>query len=819
MARKKCETPKPMNSTLGQACLAAMRFAIGREVEDASFYNKYQSIAIAVRTRLMDRWLETEKRYRESDVKRVYYLSLEFLMGRTLQNAILNLDMEEEAREAIRELGAVLEDVYEAEHDAGLGNGGLGRLAACFLDSMATLDIPAKGYGIRYEYGIFNQLIEDGYQVEKPDYWLFRGNPWETPRVEKMQPVQFYGRTRSYRDEAGRYRVDWIETDDVFALPHEIPIPGYHTQTVNLLTLWSVRAGEEFNLKYFNDGDYLKAVEEQTASENISKVLYPNDNISAGKELRLKQEYFFASASLQEILQNYLDDHDDLSLIPDRVAIQLNDTHPCIAIPEMMRLLVDRHSLTWEAAWDITTRTFAYTNHTLLPEALETWEVALLERLLPRHMEIIYEINRRFMMEVSTAFPHDGEIASRLSIIQEGFPRRVRMAHLAVVGSHSVNGVAALHTRLLKASLMADFSRLWPDKFNNKTNGVTQRRWLKQANPALSRLISDTIGDDWITNLNSLENLLEKAEDKEFQDDWHTAKEMNKMVLAHEIKERLGIEIDSAGMFDVQVKRIHEYKRQLLNVLGVVARYFRIKSNPRGDWVSRNVMIGGKAAPGYAMAKLIIKLINDVGKLINSDPDTSGLLKLVFMPNYGVSMAERIFPASELSQQISTAGTEASGTSNMKFALNGALTVGTLDGANIEIKDAVGAENIFIFGLNDREVAEKKRRGYNPWDPYHANTELRGVLEAIRDGFFSPNDPERFRPIFDSLLYTGDPYMLLADFSSYMECQERVDACYRDVTEWTRRSIQNVAKMGYFSSDRTIREYAADIWNVRAVEP
>jgi starch phosphorylase len=808
-----------MNSTLGEACLAAMRFAIGREVEDASFYNKYQSIAVAVRTRLMDRWLETEKRYRESDVKRVYYLSLEFLMGRTLQNAILNLDMEEEAREAIRELGAVLEDVYEAEHDAGLGNGGLGRLAACFLDSMATLDIPAKGYGIRYEYGIFNQLIEDGYQVEKPDYWLFRGNPWETPRVERMQRVQFYGRTRSYMDETGRYRVDWIETDDVFALPHEIPIPGYHTETVNLLTLWSVRAGEEFNLKYFNDGDYLKAVEEQTASENISKVLYPNDNISAGKELRLKQEYFFASASLQEILQNYLDDHDDLSLIPDRVAIQLNDTHPCIAIPEMMRLLVDRHSLTWEAAWDITTRTFAYTNHTLLPEALETWEVVLLERLLPRHMEIIYEINRRFMMEVSTAFPHDGEIATRLSIIQEGFPRRVRMAHLAVVGSHSVNGVAALHTRLLKASLMADFSRLWPDKFNNKTNGVTQRRWLKQANPALSRLISDTIGDEWITNLNSLENLLEKAEDKEFQDDWHAAKEMNKMVLAHEIKERLGIEIDSAGMFDVQVKRIHEYKRQLLNVLGVVARYFRIKSNPRGDWVSRNVMIGGKAAPGYAMAKLIIKLINDVGKLINSDPVTSGLLKLVFMPNYGVSMAERIFPASELSQQISTAGTEASGTSNMKFALNGALTVGTLDGANIEIRDAVGAENIFIFGLNDREVAEKKRRGYNPWDPYHANTELRGVLEAIRDGFFSPNDPERFRPIFDSILYTGDPYMLLADFSSYMECQERVDACYRDVTEWTRRSIQNVAKMGYFSSDRTIREYAADIWNVRAVEP
>ncbi len=819
MVRKKDEIQKSRKSTLGEACLAAMRFAIGREVDNASFYNKYQSIAIAVRTRLMDRWLETEKRYREADVKRVYYLSLEFLMGRTLQNAILNLDMEEEAREAIRELGMVLEDVYEEERDAGLGNGGLGRLAACFLDSMATLNIPAKGYGILYEYGIFNQLIEDGHQVEKPDYWLFRGNPWETPRVERMQRVRYYGRTRSYVDERGKYRVDWIETDDAFALPHEIPIPGYHTETVNLLTLWSVRAGEEFNLEYFNDGDYLKAVEQQTASENISKVLYPNDNIMAGKELRLKQEYFFASASLQEILDNYLHDHHDLALIPDRVAIQLNDTHPAIAIPEMMHLLVDRHSLTWEAAWDITTRTFAYTNHTLLPEALETWEAALLERLLPRHMEIIYEINRRFMMEVSAAFPHDGGMASRLSIIQEGFPRRVRMAHLAVVGSHSVNGVAALHTRLLKASLMADFNRLWPNKFNNKTNGVTQRRWLRQANPALSRLISDTIGDEWVTNLNALERLLEKAEDKGFQDDWRAAKEMNKMVLAHEIEERLGIEIDSAAMFDVQVKRIHEYKRQLLNVLGVATRYFRIKSNPRGDWVGRTVMIGGKAAPGYAMAKLIIKLINDVGKIINSDPDTSGLLKLIFMPNYGVSMAERIFPASELSEQISTAGMEASGTGNMKFALNGALTIGTLDGANIEIKDAVGEENIFIFGLNDREVAERKRRGYTPWDAYHGNPEVRGVLEAIRDGFFSPDDPGRFRPIFDSLLHKGDPYMLLADFSSYMACQERVDACYRDVVEWTCRSIRNVAKMGYFSSDRTIREYAADIWNVQPVEP
>ncbi|MBU0733039.1 MAG: glycogen/starch/alpha-glucan phosphorylase [Pseudomonadota bacterium] len=819
MTAKKKHPQKSRQRTLTDGSFAAMRFAIGREIESASFYNKYQSLAIAVRTRLMDRWLETEKRYRETDAKRVYYLSLEFLMGRTLQNSILNLDIEEEAREAVRQMGMVLEDVYEEEHDAGLGNGGLGRLAACFLDSMATLNIPAKGYGIRYEYGIFNQLIKDGFQVEKPDYWLFRGNPWETPRVERMQRVRFYGHTRPYTDEDGKYRVDWVETDEIYALPHEIPIPGYHTETVNLLTLWSVRAGDEFNLEYFNHGDYLKAVEQQTADENISKVLYPNDNIAAGKELRLKQEYFFASASLQEILDSYLREHNDVSHLPDHVAIQLNDTHPAIAIPEMMHLLMDEHNFTWETAWDLTIRTFAYTNHTLLPEALETWEVGLLERLLPRHLEIIYEINRRFLADVSKAFPNDTDMVRRLSIIEEGTPRRVRMAHLAVVGSHSVNGVAALHTRLLKESLLKDFYRLWPEKFNNKTNGVTQRRWLKQANPALSRLISEHIGDGWVTNLDALQKLLEKADDSAFRDNWHTAKEMNKMVLAQEIKEALQIEVDSASMFDVQVKRIHEYKRQLLNALGVAARYFRIKSNPGRDCVARTVIIGGKAAPGYYMAKLIIKLINDIGKLINNDPDTSRLLKLIFLPNYGVSLAERIFPASDLSEQISTAGMEASGTGNMKFALNGALTIGTLDGANIEIRDAVGEENIFIFGMNDREVMEKKRDGYNPWDYYNQNSELRQTLDAIHEGIFSPDEPERFSPIFDSLLRGGDPYMILADFTSYTECQDRVDDCYRNTNEWTRKSIINVAKMGYFSSDRTIREYAEDIWKVNPVGP
>jgi starch phosphorylase len=819
MPASKNHPQKLRQTTLTDASFAAMRFAIGREIESASFYNKYQSLAIAVRTRLMDRWLETEKRYRESDAKRVYYLSLEFLMGRTLQNSILNLDIEEEAREAVHQMGMVLENVYEEEHDAGLGNGGLGRLAACFLDSMATLNIPAKGYGIRYEYGIFNQLVEDGFQLEKPDYWLFRGNPWETPRVERMQRVRFYGHTRPYMDEGGKYRVDWVETDEVYALPYEILIPGYHTETVNLLTLWSVKAGDEFNLEYFNHGDYQKAVEQQTASENISKILYPNDNIAAGKELRLKQEYFFASASLQEILDNYLRDHNDVNHLPDHVAIQLNDTHPAIAIPEMMHLLMDENNITWEKAWDVTIRTFAYTNHTLLPEALETWEVDLLERLLPRHLEIIYEINRRFLIDVSKVFPNDTDMVRRLSIVEEGTPKRVRMAHLAVVGSHSVNGVAALHTRLLKESLLKDFYRLWPEKFNNKTNGVTQRRWLKQANPALSRLISEYIGDGWVTNLDALQKLLEKMDYGEFQDSWHAAKEMNKMVLAQEIKETLQIEVDSGSMFDVQVKRIHEYKRQLLNALGVVARYFRIKSNPGRDCVSRTVMIGGKAAPGYYMAKLIIKLVNDVGKLINNDPDTSGLLKLIFLPNYGVSLAERIFPASDLSEQISTAGMEASGTGNMKFALNGALTIGTLDGANIEIREAVGEENIFIFGLNDREVMEKKRGGYNPWDYYNQNYELRQTLDAIHEGFFSPHEPARFRPILDSLLRGGDPYMILADFTSYMECQDRVDDCYRNTNEWTRKSIINVAKMGYFSSDRTIREYAEDIWKVSPVGP
>ena len=803
-----------MSELLAAACQNALRIALGKETDQASDYDKYQSLAIAVRTRLMEKWLKTEELYQKADAKRVYYLSLEFLMGRTLQNTVLNLDIEDEARSAIRKLGMVLEDVFEEEYDAGLGNGGLGRLAACFLDSMATLNIPAKGYGIRYEYGIFNQIIADGYQIEQPDYWLFRGNPWETHRIDRMQTVHFYGHTHHYVDQTGKYRVEWKDTENVRALPFETPIPGYQTDTVNLLTLWSAKATDEFNLEYFNHGDYMRAVAQKEDSEAISKVLYPNDNIFEGKELRLKQEYFFVSASLQEILQDFLAHCEDLARFPQKVAIQLNDTHPSIAIPELMRLLVDKYGLPWKRAWDITTQTFAYTNHTLLTEALETWDIGLVQKVLPRHMEIIYEINRRFLAEIQRVFPGDTEKHRCLSIIDDQGSQTVRMAYLAVVGSHSVNGVAQLHTELLKKTLLKEFHKMWPEKFNNKTNGITQRRWLRQANPALAKLITETIGPTWEKELDALKALTDYVDDDEFRTSWQSTKDLNKMVFATYVKESVGLTIDPASMFDVQVKRIHEYKRQLLNILGVIARYFRIKDNPNGSFVPRTVILGGKAAPGYFMAKLIIKLANDVAHVINNDPATRDLLTMVFLPNYGVSLAERIFPASDLSEQISTAGKEASGTSNMKFALNGALTIGTLDGANLEIRDAVGPDNIFIFGLNAAEVQEKLSSGYNPADSCDTNVELQRVIDAINDGVFSKGDQNRFRAIIDSLIYHGDPYLVLADFRSYMECQETVDACWRDHEQWIRKSIINVAAMGYFSSDRTIQEYARDIWKV-----
>lgn len=799
-------------------CFAALRLALGKELSDASAYDKYQALALTLRGRLMDGWLQTERRIRETQAKRVHYLSLEFLMGRTLQNSVLNLDLEEPARAVMREMGMVLEQVYEEEHDAGLGNGGLGRLAACFLDSLATLGLPACGHGIRYEYGIFNQKIQDGRQIEQPDYWLFRGNPWETPRPEGIRRVRFYGRTRASTDANGRYRVEWIDTDDVLALPYETLVPGYRNGVANPLILWSAKSDEEFNFDYFNHGDYIRAVEQRNSDETISKVLYPNDNTSLGRELRLKQQYFFVSAALQTILDEFLRQYDDLALLPDKVAIHLNDTHPSIAVAELMRLLVDERRLEWDAAWAICARTFAYTNHTLMPEALEQWEVGLFGRLLPRHLEIIYEINRRFLEEVAARFPGDLDRVRKMSLIAEDGAKRIRMAHLAVVGSHSINGVAALHTELLRRHLFRDFAEMWPGRFNNKTNGVTQRRWLHQANPTLSRLITEAIGERWITDLDDLRRLEAHADDATFRETWLALKYANKAVLATWIAQTLEVQVDPESLFDVQVKRIHEYKRQLLNLLRVVALWLRMKDAPGRDWTPRVVLLGGKAAPGYFMAKLIIKLCHDVGRVVNADETLKDRLKLIFLPNYGVSLAERIFPASDLSEQISTAGTEASGTGNMKFALNGALTIGTLDGANIEIRDAVGSDNIFIFGLTEKEVASRKASGYAPRALYESNPEIRRVVDLLASGFFSPEEPRRFQPIVDSLL-GGDPFLILADFASYLAAQEDAEALYRQRDAWAAASIRNVANLGFFSSDRTVRQYAEEIWKVRPIAP
>ena len=800
--------------SLRDATRFALRLAVGREPGTASAYDNYQGLALAVRERLMRDWLATEKRWDERDAKRVHYLSLEYLMGRTLQNIVLNLGIEGEAREAMRDAGAVLEDVYEEEHDAGLGNGGLGRLAACFLDSMATLGLPACGYGIRYEYGIFNQAIEDGRQVERPDAWLYRGNPWETARPEDAVRVRFYGRTEATQDEAGRLRVRWLDTDDVLAVPYETLVPGYRNGVTCPLVLWSAASTEEFNLDYFNTGDYVRAVEQKSRTETISRILYPRDDTGAGKELRLKQQYFFVAASLQRILRAFTARHSDLRALPDHAAIHLNDTHPAVAIPELLRLLVDEQSLPWETAWEITTRTFGYTNHTLMPEALERWRVDLFGRLLPRHLEIVYEINRRFLDEVAVRFPDDGDRRRRMSLVEEEGGKSLRMANLAIVGGHSVNGVAALHSRLLERHTFRDFHEMWPERFSNKTNGVTQRRWLLQANPALARLLTESIGTGWITDADELRRLEPFALDSAFGETWAALKHGNKAVLAAFVRDELGVAVDPSSLFDVQVKRIHEYKRQLLNVLRVAHAYLRLRDDASPSGTPRTVLLGGKAAPGYAMAKRIIHLAGDVARRVNGDARTAPLLRLVFLPNYRVSSAERVFPASDLSEQISTAGLEASGTGNMKFALNGALTIGTLDGANIEIADAVGEDNIFIFGLTEPEVQERKARGYAPRELYETDEEIRRALDAVASGEFSPEEPGRHRPIVSALLDGGDPYMVLADFRAYLDAQARVDAAYGDTAAWTRKSILNVARTGFFSSDRTVGEYAREIWGV-----
>ena len=795
-------------------------YSLAKDQYSATELDRYMSLALTVRDRLIERWISTQQRYYQKDAKRVYYLSAEFLMGRALANNLINLGMYDVARDAVKMLNLDLGDVLGQEVDAGLGNGGLGRLAACFLDSMATLDIPGYGYGIRYEFGMFDQEIKGGWQVEKPDEWLRLGNPWEISRPEYGVPVRFGGQVEEHSDDRGQLRVRWTGGEQVVGMPYDTPIAGYGCNTVNTLRLWRARASSDFDLRYFNEGDYEKAVLDKNRSETISKVLYPSDVKVFGKELRLKQQYFFVACSLHDIVRRHLVAYPSLENFAEKIAIQLNDTHPAVAIPELMRILVDEHAVPWEKAWEVTQATIGYTNHTLLAEALETWSVELFQRLLPRHLTIIYEINRRFLRQVKSRYPFDDARLSRMSVIDDGNgladSKRIRMAYLAVVGSHSVNGVAALHTELLKAHLLHDFHEMWPERFHNVTNGVTPRRWLLTANPLLADAITARIGDGWITQLEQLEKLVEHAEDPAFRSEVRAIKQRNKEQLARYIEAEHRVPIDRASIFDVQVKRLHEYKRQLLNLLHVVALYLRVKKNPELAIVPRTFIFGGKAAPAYTTAKLIIKLINSVGSVINADPQVNGKLRMVFLANYRVSLAERIFPASDLSEQISTAGKEASGTGNMKFALNGALTIGTLDGANIEIRDEVGPENFFLFGLTAAQVMELQRGGYRPRDFYEQNAELKAVLDLIASGFFEPEHPELFHPLIQSLL-DQDPYMLLADFQSYVECQESVSKAFQDPDQWTRKAILNIAQMGRFSSDRSIREYAERLWRAPSV--
>jgi starch phosphorylase len=793
-------------------------YSLGKDPITATHRDWFDTTAYAVRERLIERWTETMRSYYESDAKRVYYFSMEFLIGRLLANSLLNMGFYNECREALADLDLDIESIRELEQEAALGNGGLGRLAACFLDSMATLGLPGYGYGIRYEYGMFNQRIDNGNQVEHPDNWLRYGNPWEFPRPEVLFPVKFGGRVVQFKDERGRTRFHWIDTEEVMAMAYDTPVPGFDTNTVNNMRLWAAKASRDFNLKYFNEGNYIKAVQDKNESETLSKVLYPDDTTQMGRELRLRQQYFFVCASLQDVLRRFTKFHSSFDELPERVAIQLNDTHPSIAIPELMRILVDAHHLDWDRAWDITQRTFSYTNHTLMPEALETWPVSLFEVVLPRHLQIIYEINYRFLEDVRHRYPGDGDMLRRMSIVDESGGRRLRMAHLAMVGSHRVNGVSQIHTDLMKTTIFSDFERFFPGKIINITNGITPRRWLHQANPGLSELITSRIGKGWLRDLSGLKKLVPLAQDANFRTQFRAIKHQNKELLAGIIHLRLKLAVDPSSLFDVQVKRFHEYKRQLLNVLHIVTRYNRIREGRADNLVPRTVIFGGKAAPGYAMAKLIIKLIHSVGDIVNNDPVVGAMLKVAFIADYNVSNAAKIIPACDLSEQISTAGMEASGTGNMKLALNGALTIGTLDGANIEIRNEVGEDNIFIFGLTADEVAALRAKGYNPWDRYNTNAELRQALDMIANGYFSPNEPHLFRPIFDALTGYGDKFLLLADYASYIACQERVDALYCNAEEWTKRSILNVANMGRFSSDRSVREYAEAIWNVKPNE-
>jgi starch phosphorylase len=801
---------------LKRAYLDNLFYLQGRFPEVATAHDRYMALAYTVRDRLLQRWISSVETYRAKQVRMVGYLSAEFLLGPHLMNNLLSLGIVEPVNQALEELGLKLSDIVDTEPEPGLGNGGLGRLAACYLDSLATLHLPAIGYGLRYEYGIFRQTIRDGWQVETTDKWLQYGNPWEIARPESGVEVRFGGHTETYSDESGEHRVRWIPDRIVRGIPYDTLIPGHSNNTVNSLRLWKAEAPERFDFAAFNVGDFYGSVREKVQLENISKILYPNDDNIKGKELRLEQQYFFTSCSLQDMIKHHKHRGGAIEEFDQKNTLQLNDTHPSIGVAELMRLLVDVHRVGWDSAWRITQSTFGYTNHTLLPEALERWPVELFGGLLPRHLEIIYEINRRFLDEVRARYPGDNGRVSRLSLIDESGERYVRMANLASVGSHAINGVAALHTELLKKDVLRDFYEMYPERFSNKTNGITPRRWLLEADPRLATLITSRIGSGWITDLDELKKLEPLADDAHARHQWRESQKHVKADLTAYIQATTGIAVDPASLFDVMVKRLHEYKRQHLKVLHIITQYQRLKKTPGLDIVPRTFIFGGKAAPGYFMAKLIIKLINSVGGVINADPDVRGRLRVVFLPNYNVTVGQKLYPSADLSEQISLAGKEASGTGNMKFALTNALTIGTLDGANIEIRDQVGHENFFLFGLTVDQVNDLKAVGYHPHDFYNGDGELKEAVDAIDNGHFSDGDRKLFRPLIDNLM-NSDPYLLFADYRSYVDTQDRVDQAFRDQDHWTRMSILSTARMGYFSSDRAIQEYADEIWNLKPV--
>ncbi|XP_061815323.1 glycogen phosphorylase, muscle form [Nerophis lumbriciformis] len=793
-----------------------LHFTLVKDRNVATKRDYYFALANTVRDHLVGRWIRTQQHYYETDPKRVYYLSLEFYMGRTLQNTMVNLALENACDEATYQLGLDMEELQDIEEDAGLGNGGLGRLAACFLDSMASLGLAAYGYGIRYEFGIFNQKIVDGRQVEEADDWLRYGNPWEKARPEYMRPVHFYGRVEHTAEG-----IKWVDTQVVLALPYDTPVPGYRNNIVNTMRLWSAKAPCDFNLQDFNVGGYIQAVLDRNLAENISRVLYPNDNFFEGKELRLKQEYFVVAATLQDIIRRFKASkfgstefvRMDLSALPKKVAIQLNDTHPALAIPELMRILVDVEKLAWEKAWDIVVRTCAYTNHTVLPEALERWPVDLFHNLLPRHLEIIYEINRRHLERITKLYPDDADRVRRMSLIEEGDVKKINMAHLCIVGSHAVNGVARIHSEIIKSTVFKDFYDMDPHKFQNKTNGITPRRWLLMCNPGLADIIAERIGEDYIRDLDQLKGLLDFVDDDAFIRDVAKVKQENKIKFAAHLEEHYRVKINASSMFDVQVKRIHEYKRQLLNCLHIITLYNRIRKEPNKPWTPRTVMIGGKAAPGYHIAKLIIKLITSIGDVVNNDPVVGDRLKVIFLENYRVTLAEKVIPAADLSEQISTAGTEASGTGNMKFMLNGALTIGTMDGANVEMAEEAGEENFFIFGMRVDDVEALEKKGYDALAYYNRIPELKQAMSQIAGGLFSPQQVDLFKDLVNMLMH-HDRFKVFADYEAYMECQEKVNVLYKNPKEWTKMVIRNIAASGKFSSDRTISQYAREIWNI-----